>query len=68
MRAHEAQRYDDVTGLEGSRGCLREERREEHEVLEADDRGAALSEETRDIRAGEPPAEDERPASGLPAL
>src|SRR6185503_10210577 len=34
-------------------------RREEHEVLEADDRRAALSEEPRDVRAGEPAAEDE---------
>ena len=68
VRAHEPQRDDDVTWLERPRGCLREERCEEHEVLEADDRRAALSEEPRDVGAGEAASEDERPAACVPGL
>jgi hypothetical protein len=66
VRAHEAQRHDDVARLQRPGGGLREERREKHEVLAADDRRAAVSEEPRDVGAGEPAAEHERPATRVP--
>jgi uncharacterized protein (TIGR00725 family) len=53
VRAHRPERDDDVTGLERSRGSLRQHRREEHEVLRADDRRAAAAEVASDVRAGE---------------
>ena len=65
MGAHDAERDDDVPRLERPGSGLRKERREEHEVLEADDRRAALTEETRDVRAGEASAEDERPTASV---
>jgi uncharacterized protein (TIGR00725 family) len=65
VRAHDPQGHDDVTRLERPGSGLRKERREEHEVLEADDRRAALSEEPRDVRAGEASAEDERPTASV---
>ena len=68
MWAHQAERHDDVTRFERARGCLGQERREEHEVLEAHDRRATLAEEPCDVRAGEAAAEDEGAASGVPAL
>ena len=68
MGAHQAQRHHDMARLERARGRLRQERREEHEVLEADDRRAALAEEPCDVRAGEAAAEDEGAASRVPAL
>ena len=68
MRAHQAQRHDDVAGLERARGRLGQEWREEHEVLGADDRRAALAEQPGDVRAGEAAAEDEGAASCVTAL
>ena len=65
-RAHHAQGNDDVARLERPRRCFGEHRRVEHEVLQADDRRAALSEEPRDVRPREPAAEDERAAASLP--
>ena len=66
VRAHEPQRDDDVPRLERSRRGLGEQRCEEHEVLGADDRRAALAEQTRNVGAGEASAHDQRPASCLP--
>jgi uncharacterized protein (TIGR00725 family) len=54
--------------LERPRGSFRKHRREEHEVLEADDRRAPLSEQTRDVRAGEAAAEHERSALSVSQL
>src|SRR5687768_11254782 len=68
MGTHEAQRHDDVTRLERARGCLRQEWREKHEVLEADDRRAALTEQPGDVRAGEAAAQDESAASCVTTL
>ena len=55
MRAHQPQRHDDVARLERARGRLRQERREEHEVLEADDRRAALAEQPATYEPAKPP-------------
>ena len=57
--------HDDVARLEGPGRGLGEERRVEHEVLAADDRRTALAEQARDVAAGEPAADDERPAACL---
>jgi hypothetical protein len=63
VRAHQSERHDDVAGLERSRGGLREDRRVEHEVLGADDRGAVAPEQARDIAAREAAAHDQDSAS-----
>ena len=68
VRAHLAERHDDVAWLERPRRRLGEERRVEHEVLERDDRRAAALEEPRDVAPGEASAEDERPAACLASL
>ncbi len=65
VRAHHPQRDDDMARLERSRRGLGQERRVEHEVLAADDRGAALAEQPRDVAAGEPAADDESAAACL---
>jgi hypothetical protein len=65
VRAHDAERYDNVARLQSARGGLREQRREEHRVLRADDRGAALAEVARDPAAGEAAADHESSAAGL---
>ena len=67
VRAHHPQRHDDMARLERARSRLGEHRRVEHEVLEADDRRPALSEQPRDVRACEAAAEDERAASSRAA-
>ena len=64
--AHRAQRHDDVPRLERPGRRLRKHRREEHEVLGADDRRAPLLEIARDVAAGEAAAEDERAAARFP--
>src|SRR5262249_27070688 len=46
---------------------LRQERRVEHRRVRGDDRRAALREQTRDVRAAEAAAEDER-AAPRPAM
>ena len=66
VRAHHAERDDDVPWLERSGGRLGEHRRVQHEVLEAHDRGAALAEQAGDVRSGEPAAEDESSAACVP--
>ncbi len=63
MRAHLAQRHDDVPRLERAGRRLGQQRRVEHRVLRADDRGAALAEQTGDVGAGEAAAEHERAAA-----
>ena len=68
VRAHLAQRNDDVTRLERSGGGLGQERRVEHEVLERDDRRAAPLQEPRDVASGEASTEDQRPAACLASL
>src|SRR5262245_63464401 len=68
MRAHQPQRHDHVARLERAGRSLGKHRRIEHEVLEADDRRAALPEQPGDVRAREAPAEDERPALRVPRL
>ena len=62
VRAHHSQGDDDVSRLERAGGCLGQHRREEHEVLAADDRRSAPAELARDVRAGKAAAGDERPA------
>jgi hypothetical protein len=57
--AHDPERHDHVPRLECARGRLRQHRREEHEVLRADDRCAAAPESARDVGAGEPAADDQ---------
>jgi hypothetical protein len=54
-----------VSGLERSRRGFRQERREEHEVLEADDGRLALAGQARDVRAGEASAETQHPSMGV---
>ena len=66
VTAHHPKRNDDMARLECSGRCFREQRREQHVVLRADDRGAAAAEPTRDDRAGVATAGDERPAQGPP--
>ena len=66
VTAHHPKRNDDMARLERSGRCLREQRREQHVVLRADDRGAAAAEPARDDRAGVAAAGDERPAQGPP--
>jgi hypothetical protein len=66
VRAHLPQRNDDMARLERSRGGLREDRRVEHEVLEADGRRAPFAEEASDVATGEAAAEDESSASRCP--
>ncbi len=68
VRAHQPQWDHGVPRLERARGGLREERREEHEVLGADDGRAALPQEPCDVRAGEPAADDQRPSLRLARL
>ena len=65
-RAHHPQRHDDVARLERAGGGFGQERREEHEVLRADDRrlDPALAEQPRHPAAGEAAAEDQRAATG----
>jgi hypothetical protein len=68
VRAHLPEGDDHVPGLERS-GCrLGKERRVQHEVLERDDGRAAALQEARDVAAGEPPSEDERPTACLTSL
>src|SRR5262245_39533763 len=55
-----------MAGLERAGRGLRQERRVEHEVLRADDRRAAITEQSRDVAAGEAAADDERSTSSLP--
>jgi hypothetical protein len=57
-----AQRDDDVSRLKRAEGCLGQHRREEHEVLAADDRRSAAAELARDVGVGEAAAGDQRPA------
>ena len=64
-RAHQPERDDDVARLERPGRGLGQDRREEHEVLEADDRRAAPAEQLGDVRAGEAAADDERAAECL---
>jgi len=66
--AHHPKRHDDVARLERARGRLGQHRRVEHEVLEADDRRAALAEQSRHVGAGEAAAEDEGAAAGVPCF
>ena len=66
MRAHHAQRDDHVARLQGSRGGLGQQRREQHRVLRADDRGAPLAEDPSHVAAGESAADDHGPAACLP--
>ena len=68
MRAHLPQRHDDVPRLERAGRRLGQERRVEHEVVGVDDRGAALPEQPRDVRAGEATADDEGAALCLSAF
>jgi hypothetical protein len=63
VRAHHAQRDDDMPRLERPGRRFREERREEHEVLRADDGRAAAAEEPCDHRPGVPAAGDQRAAA-----
>jgi hypothetical protein len=65
MWTHQPERNHDVTRLERPRGRLGKHRREEHVVLGTDDRRSCLAERPRDVRAGEPAAENERPATGF---
>ncbi len=58
-RTHHPQRHDDVPRLERPGGGFRKDRRVEHEVLRADDRGPAFAEQARDVGAGKAAAEDE---------
>ena len=51
--------------VEGPGGRFRQERRVEHEVLGAHDRGPVAAEQPRDISAGEPAADDQRAAARL---
>jgi hypothetical protein len=64
--AHDPERHDDMTRLERARGRLGQHRREEHEVLRADDRCAAAPEPARDVGAGKPTADDQRSPSCFP--
>jgi hypothetical protein len=66
VRAHLPQWHDRVPRLERPRRRLGEQRRVEHEVLGADDRGAAPAEEARDVPAGEAAADHEHPTARLP--
>jgi hypothetical protein len=65
VRAHDAERDDDVARLEGAGGRLGQHRRVEHEVLGTDNRRARLAEQAGDVAPGEAAAEDERPAPRL---
>ena len=60
MRAHLAERDDDVARLERAGGRLGQERRVQHEVLERDDRRPAALQEPRDVASREAPSQDER--------
>ena len=63
VRAHLAQRHDDVPRLERPGRGLGKERRVEHEVLRADDRCAAAAEQSRDVAAGEAASGNEHSAT-----
>ena len=65
VRAHDAQRHDAVARLERPGRGLGQERRVEHEVFLADDRGAAGPELARDVGAGEAAAEHEHAPARL---
>src|SRR5262249_55769966 len=62
LRAHQPERNDGMTWLERAGRGLGQQRCVEHEVLRADDRRAAITEESRDVAAGETAAHDERSA------
>ena len=66
VRTHHPQRDDAVPRLERARRCLGQHRREEHEVVEADDRRAAVAEIARDVGAAEAASEDQCPSACLP--
>ena len=68
VRAHLPQRHHDVTRLDRPRGRLGQHRREEHEVVEVDDRRASAAQQPGHPRAGEPAPEDQRSAARLPLL
>ena len=64
VRAHAADRDQDVTRLDRAGRGLGEQRRVEHEVGRVDDRGARTPEAPGDVAAGEAAAEDEGAAAG----
>ena len=66
VRAHLPERHDHVARLERARRRLGEHRGVQHEVLGADDRGAALSEQPRDIRTGEAAAHHQHSSARFP--
>ena len=68
VRAHFPKRNDHVTRLERPRGRLGEKRRVQHEVLERDDRRAMALQQSRDVAAGEAPAEDQGSAACFASL
>ena len=68
MRAHLPERDDDVARLDRARRRLGQQRREEHEVLEVDDGGSALTEQAGHPGAREAASEDQRPAVRLALL
>jgi len=68
VRAHLPERHDHVARLERARRRLREHRRVEHEVLRADDRRAAPTEQPCDVGAREAAARDQHATACLPCL